>query len=106
MPPLPRCLRHGCPRPAGPTNKYCTLGCRAVGNEVVTGHRLRDALGSNPHIDHHLEAAENLAAAWQEVQESRYRLRRMALEAGWTVDQWSALLRGDTAATTTAVGDG
>lgn len=78
--------------------RYCTVGCRAAASEVASAHRLRENLGDSELVDAYLDAAERLAAAWSTVQEHRYQLRRLALDAGWQPEQWSALLRGHGAA--------
>ena len=78
--------------------RFCTVGCRTVALEIASAHRLRENLGESDLVDQYLAATERLAAAWATVQEHRYQLRRLALDAGWQPEQWSALLRGHGAA--------
>lgn len=73
--------------------RFCSSLCASIAGDLVAAHHAVEVLGEYPTTIEYLESVEALDQAWARAQEARWVLRNQAIEAGWTVDEFSALLR-------------
>ncbi len=100
------CQRKGCRRQAHTSRYvYCSAVCSEIVKETSAAYRLHSTLGESEVITEYVDAVDALTVVWDRVNKARWRLRRNALEAGWTPHQFSGLINGTVQASTTG-GDG
>ena len=88
------CRRHGCERPITRTGTCCSSACKAALLELEAARNLVDHLGTSGPVDAFIAAAESLNAALTETHTRRAELQALAVEAGWSVDDFQTLIRG------------
>jgi len=92
------CSRPECRRQITRTGTCCSAGCKAALLQLRAAQHLVDHLGSSGPVDAFVRAAEQLNAALTETHARRAELRALAVEAGWTTENFEQLCRGELSA--------
>ena len=89
------CQRDGCERQTRRAEPCCSSACKAVYNELQFATRLAEYLGPSESVDAYSVAATALNNALTEAHSRRAELQAMAVEVGWSVDDFQMLIRGE-----------
>ena len=89
------CQRLGCERQTRRAEPCCSSACKAVYNELEFANRLAEHLGHSDPVDSYVSAAEALNIALTAAHTRRAELQAMAVEVGWSVDDFQMLIRGE-----------
>ena len=100
------CRRHGCERPITRTGTCCSSACKAALLELEAARNLVDHLGTSGPVDAFIAAAESLNAALTETHTRRAELQALAVEAGWSAENFKQLCRGELSAQSQESGTG
>jgi len=88
------CLRDGCRRGRAGGQRYCTLVCRRLSDELSAAQRLAEAIGPNEATAKLRTAAIEAADAWTAYTQLSDDLRSTAHSVGLSDEQWAALAYG------------
>ena len=91
------CRRDGCERQTRRAEPCCSSACKAALNELQFANHLAEYLGHSDHITAYISAAEELGRALTTAQTRRYALQALAIEAGWSAEDFERLCRGQIA---------
>ena len=88
------CKRPDCLRPIRRAETCCSSACKAVWLQLEAARNLLDHLGASGPVDSFVRAARDLNSALTETHTRRAELQALAVEAGWSVDDFQMLIRG------------
>ena len=93
-----RCHRPECQRPTNRATKCCSSGCKSAFLELEAARHLTEHLGHSGPVDAFVRAAQQLNAALTETHNRRADLQALAVEAGWSAENFEQLCRGELSA--------